>query len=359
VKILIKKHPKKEWKHLSQTKYSREDDLKDILFRDPKVFPVGDIFPDVEPAPIHLMLKEVYLPDSGSVDLLGIDTKGSIYIIETKLARNPEIKREVIGQVWEYAAFMKGQSVNWLNEIVVKQTKGTLEQNFVDVSNLDMERFMQNLQDNMEDGTFRMFIIVDKGNPTLQRTINFINDKTEAGIEIHALELRYFNDKEGTEILVPHVYAAKKPVIDKPRGYWTKEKFFEEADKYIPDEKTRQTLRDLFEFGNKIGTVEFGAGRTTGTFSVSLKHKDSREKLFFISYKSQFTWFPFKEMVRHGINRELVLSYIKELKSLGFELDKESIERTPTFDISLLNDEEQFNKFKKYCIALKDKLLLQ
>jgi len=358
VKILIRRHPKKEWKHLRQTKYSKEEDLKDILLRDPTVFPTGDIFPDVEPAPIQLMLKEVYLPDSGSVDLLGIDTNGSIYILETKLARNPEVRRGVIGQVLEYAAFLKGQSINWLEEIVVKQTKGNLEQNFMDVTDWDMGSFMQNLQDNLEGGTFRMFIVVDEGNPTLQKTINFINDNTKAGMEIHALELRYFKDKEGTEILVPHVYAAKKPVTP-PRGPWPPEKFFEEADKYIPDEKTRQTLRDLFEFSNQIGKVEFGSGRSIGTFSLSLKYKDSWEKVFFISYKSQFTWFPFQQMVRHGINRELVLSYIEELKSLGFELDEESIERTPTFDISLLNDEERFNSFKKYCIALKDKLLSQ
>ena len=36
MKILIRKHPEKEWKHLSQTKYSKEEDLKDILFSDPK-----------------------------------------------------------------------------------------------------------------------------------------------------------------------------------------------------------------------------------------------------------------------------------------------------------------------------------
>ena len=63
MKILIRKHPKKAWKHLSQKKYSKED-LKDILFRDPKVFPIGDIFPDVEPAPIQLMLKLASLPFS-------------------------------------------------------------------------------------------------------------------------------------------------------------------------------------------------------------------------------------------------------------------------------------------------------
>ena len=211
---------------------------------------------------------------------------------------------------------------------------------------------MQNLQDNLEGGNFKLFIVVDDMNPALQKTINRMNARSE---EIYALELKYFNDKEGIEILVPSVHAAKKPVTEKPRGYWTKEKFFGEADKYIPDEKTRQTLRDLFEFSNEIGNVEFGAGRTIGTFSLSLEYKGSLEKLFFISYNPRFTWFAFDTMIRHGIKKELVSSYIRELNSLGFKLD----EKNTPFDVSFLNDEERFNRFKKYCIALKDKLLSQ
>ena len=169
------------------------------------------------------------------------------------------------------------------------------------------------------------------------------------------MELRYFKDKEGTEILVPHVYAAKKHVTYKPRGSWNKEKFFEEADKYIPDEKTRQTLRDLFNFSNQLGNVEFGVGRKIGTFSLSLEYKGSLKKLFFISYNPGFTWFAFKEMLQQGIKKELVSSYIREIKSLGFEVD----EKKASFNVSFLNDEERFDNFKNYYIALKDKLLSQ
>jgi len=52
---------------------------------------------DADLASIKLMLKEVGLPGAGSTDLVGIDVKGNIYIIETKLAKNPEAKRQVIG----------------------------------------------------------------------------------------------------------------------------------------------------------------------------------------------------------------------------------------------------------------------
>jgi hypothetical protein len=181
------------------------------------------------------MLKEINLLGSGSVDLLGIDADGSIYIIETKLARKPQVKREVIGQVLEYAAFLQGQDISWLEEIAEKQTQGKLTQNFENMANWDKENFMQNLQDNLESENFRLFVVVNEINPALQRTINRMNARGE---EIYAVELRYFNDNKGIEIPVPGVRAAKKPVTQKPLGHWTREKFFEEADKHLRDEKT-------------------------------------------------------------------------------------------------------------------------
>jgi hypothetical protein len=50
-----------------------------------------------------IFTREAGLPGSGSTDLVGVDAQGNILIVETKLARNGEIRRKVIGQVLEYA----------------------------------------------------------------------------------------------------------------------------------------------------------------------------------------------------------------------------------------------------------------
>lgn len=330
--------------------------MQDILYHDPDVIPIGDIFPDAEPAPIGLMLKEVGLSGSGSIDLIGIDRNGNIYVIETKLARNPEVKREVIGQVLEYAAFLQDKEVDWLEKITLEKTQFTLVQHFENERDWDRESFMQNLQDNLKNGAFKLFIVVDEMNLALKKTINRMKDHGE---EIYALELKYFNDK-GIEILVPDVHAGKtqREITSKPRGSWTEERYFEEAEKYIADEPSRQTLRRVYEFSKQVGTVDFGAGRSIGTFRLHLPYKSSLEKLYVISYDPQFTWFTFKEMVHHGVNKALISDYIRELKSLGFQLrDETDVERDPPLDLSILNNQEKFEAFKKYSTELKDKLL--
>jgi hypothetical protein len=191
-------------------------------------------------------------------------------------------------------------------------------------------------------------------NPWLHKTISRMN---EHGEEIYALEVKYFADEYGAEILVPDIKVTKKSEIVKPKGYWTKEKFFDEADKVLTDEKTKQTLGQLFDFSNSLGQIDFGSGKSIGTFSLSLPWHDSLVKIFFISYRPQFTWFPFREMVEHGIDKELILGFIRKFQSLGFEFNEKSVELAPTFDVSILNDKERFENFKKYCEEFKTQLL--
>ena len=302
------------------------------------------------------MLKEVELPGSGIIDLVGIDADGNIYIIETKLAKNPEAKREVIGQVLEFAAFLQDKEISWIEEITLKQTQSTIVQHFEKAPDWDISSFMQNLQDNLKNGTFKLFIVVDRMNPALQKTINRMKDHGE---EIYALELNYFNNKTGTEILVPNVHGKRQQTASLlPRAPWTEESFFEAAEKYLKDDKTQKTLKRLYDFSKQVsgGKVDFGAGRSIGTFKLHLLHRGSWETLCVISYVPQFTWFAFKEMIHHGVNRVLISDYIRELNLLGFQLGNEKdAEHDRQLNLSVLNDQEKFEAFKKHSIELRDK----
>ncbi len=53
--------------------------------------------------PFVVIGREVATP-AGYIDVLCIDGEGVLTVIETKLARNSQIRREVVGQVLEYVA---------------------------------------------------------------------------------------------------------------------------------------------------------------------------------------------------------------------------------------------------------------
>ena len=356
VKVLVRKQEKKGWISLPSEGYSGEAHLQEILFRDPDIVPVEDISSDTELSPIKLMLKEVGLPGSGATDLVGIDKNGNIYIIETKLARNPEVRRQVIGQILEYAAFLNEKGLDWLDDIVKKQKQVSISEYFEKLNDpeWDKESFEQNLRDNLNSGAFKLLIAVDEMNPDLQRIINYMENILN--VEIYALELRHFKDKAGMEILVPNIHGGKKkPPPPPPPWYW--ERFVEDAKKKV-DQATLTTLHRLYDFSLQLGIVDFGKGRTYGTFRVWLPYKNDKINLYVITSTGKGNWFGFKSMVKKGVDKALISEYIKQLKPLGFKLDeKKHAEAYPGFDTAILNQEEKFSEFKKYTNELKEKLL--
>lgn len=361
MRILIRSHPDKKWKLAEPVELKAESELQKLLLESPQLINIGEIREGFSTLVLAIGEFDV---GSGYVDTIGFTPEGGIALIECKLDKNPEVKRKVIGQILEYAAYLWKMSYedfdSRIQKLKGKSLADLMRESLNKAEDWDEEDFRNRIMKSLEDGSFILIVVVDKINDELKRIINYLNECSElTSFSLHALEMSQFQpDKTEnvakTEILVPHLYGlSTKPPSVTPRKQWTEKEFFEEADRKIQDEKTRQTLRQLFEFSNSgLGKVEFGKGGKIGTFSLSLKYKGSWEKLFFISYNPQFTWFAFETMVGHGIDKELVSRYIRELKSLGFELG----EKAPVFDIRLLNDEELFEEFKKYCIEFKNAL---
>jgi len=74
--------------------------LQDLLERHPELLPVEDIEPAF--APLIPIGREVGTP-AGSIDNLFINPDGYITLVETKLWRNPEARRQVVAQILDYA----------------------------------------------------------------------------------------------------------------------------------------------------------------------------------------------------------------------------------------------------------------
>ena len=93
-----------DWEIAFGKSYKDEAQLQSFLAEYPGMIPFEDISDQI--LQLKVMLREIGLPGSGSTDIVGADEEGAISILECKLAANPEVKRKVIGQVLEYAAFL-------------------------------------------------------------------------------------------------------------------------------------------------------------------------------------------------------------------------------------------------------------
>src|SRR5688572_16594753 len=68
-----------------------EEYLEQYVANNPQSLPLQDIKDDLQ----LLMIARQFSTTSGPIDVLAVDSEGDVYIIETKLFRNPD-KRQVV-----------------------------------------------------------------------------------------------------------------------------------------------------------------------------------------------------------------------------------------------------------------------
>lgn len=96
--IIISKHGKNA-KKVEKSSFEKEDYLQKYIYDNPESIPLYDIKEDIR----LLIISREFSTSSGPIDALGIDKDGEMYLIETKLYKNPD-KRLVMAQVLDYGA---------------------------------------------------------------------------------------------------------------------------------------------------------------------------------------------------------------------------------------------------------------
>ena len=89
----------KEFSVLEESDFSAETELQEALKRNPTVIPAADL----DLGEVVVVGRETSLP-VGAIDLLLVDAEGRVIILETKLSRNPELRRQVVAQLLDYGA---------------------------------------------------------------------------------------------------------------------------------------------------------------------------------------------------------------------------------------------------------------
>ena len=81
-------------KIISESRFPNEAKLQRYVYENPEVLPISDIKEDAQ---FTVLDKETPV-GTGSINILGVDSEGDLYIIETKLFANSD-KRKLLAQV--------------------------------------------------------------------------------------------------------------------------------------------------------------------------------------------------------------------------------------------------------------------
>lgn len=213
--------------------YVTEDALQALL-EDHAVLLAGDqIVGTGTPRRFLLVRREAVIPDAPgspgrwSVDHVFIDQDAIPTLVEVKRSENTQIRREVVGQMLDYAA-----------NAVVHWPAGTLEahfgathgpdegavlevlREFLELDELDVDEateriatWWQQAETNLRAGRLRLLFVADIIPPELRRIIEFLNEQM-ASTEVLGVEIRNY---EGADLraLVPRVIGLTEVARDR------------------------------------------------------------------------------------------------------------------------------------------------
>lgn len=216
--IIISKNLKNAVR-LDRKSFQLEDNLQQYIYDNPESIPLYDIKEDIR----LLILAREFPTASGPIDAIGVDKEGEIYLVETKLYKNPD-KRTVVAQVLDYGASLWKTYTNFevftsqLEAHVIKKFKKTLGERvkeFYGISDDELEQFNERVQTNLNDGNFKFVVLMDQLQTQLKDLILFINQNSR--FNIYGVELEYYK-YESYEILIPKLYGAQvKKDISTPK----------------------------------------------------------------------------------------------------------------------------------------------
>lgn len=355
MRILIRNKNSKEWKFAQSVRAKAEAELQKLLVESPSLITLDEIREGV--SPLVFAISEFGLPGSGATDILAFTVDGHIAIIECKLAANPEIKRKVIGQILEYAAYLWQMGYEEIDARIQK-VRGKSLVELVEESvteEWEEEQFRNGVKQSLENGSFILIIVVDEINEELRRIIRYINECSKSIFSLHALEMRRFRSDK-TEVLVPHMYGVSpKPPPSGAKKKWTEDRFFTTLNKKVP--KVVSIVKTLYEWSrDNADRIWFGTGTETGSFTFHYLKDGKTVSVFTIYTNGRLTlnygW------LSKQVDLEIIEQFHNRINEIStFRHIPGDFSKWPGLQvIRALRDQENLEKFQQAVIELGTRL---
>lgn len=360
MRIMVRSKGEKGWKPLDESHYDSEAHLQELLNKDISLIPLDP--------PLLVSASEFGLPGSGATDIIAVNQDGAITIIECKLAKSRDVRRMVVGQLLEYAAYLAKMSADEFVETFDRLTDAPLYETIASkLEDFEESMFKENLAENLNDGRFTLIVAVDSINEELREIILYLNAHSDC--TVGALELEYFKDDK-RELLVPRLYggpeakeAAARQSTKRTYRKWNKESFFEAAAQHLDDESLT-VLHDLYDFTEKeADELKWGTAKN-GAFGFRAFDGDDMTSIFYVFGTGKF-WIHFNFL--RWVSEDIVESlneFRRKLNTIpGVSLDETrelgqdaEVEYTGVFNLEALRDKSALKTFKEAVLWMRDKI---
>jgi hypothetical protein len=351
--LIISKNRKDAVK-VDPSSFEDEANLQAYIYDNPESIPLYEIKEDIR----FLILAREFPTDSGPIDAIGVDKDGDLYIIETKLYKNPD-KRLVVAQVLDYGASLWRSGYEFsdfttiLNHKVQEKFNLSLKEKLAQYFNFseeETEQHLERLRRNLNEGNFKFVVLMDELHSALKDLIVFLNENSK--FDVYAVEIEYYKH-DTYEILIPKLFGAEVKKDIRVTGsarsskLWNEASFFNDAKQHL-NQQELAVVEELYRFLKSNFQLRFGAGATRGSFTAQLNYKETSISLLEVTAKGKIQFF-INSLLKRGIPTGEVRNLINSLIGIdpSFAVEGDLAHSYSVSRASNLTEPEKLQTFKK------------
>lgn len=332
-----------------------EDDFQRLLVDFPALL-AGAQIDSLKPRKWLLVSREKSVPSeqdgSGrwSVDHLFLDQDGIPTLVEVKRQSDTRIRREVVGQMLDYAA---NGVVYWPVEEIRSHFEATSLAANKDAPSLladligsdgDIDAYWQSVKTNLQAGRIRMLFVADVIPPELRRIVEFLNSQMDPA-EVLALELRQY-EGEGLRTLVPVVFGKTEAAQTRksptgPMRQWDEESIFADMELRAGADAVLAGRR-IANWMKSKSQLTFGRGKQDGYMNAAIfRHGVKLEYLTLAS--DGRLWFNMSNFKKPPFDDESIRQgWLDRLIALGgLKFPSDPLNKWPNIPLLTVSDEKR------------------
>ena len=349
----------KELIEMNEQTYESEKLLQAWLVKYPELL-VGNQIDAEEPRRFLLIEQECGIPskegaaDRWKIDHIYLDQQSVPTMIEVKRSTDTRVRREVVGQMLDYAA---NATQYWPASRMRERFDTRCATDGLDSEEIlneflsgvvDTDEFWANADKNLKERRLRLIFIADKIPAELQSIVEFLNEQMDH-TEVLAIEIKQFVSEQGVRCLVPRVIGqtakAQEVKGTRPRTIVKEEDFFSQLRQRSP--KAADVAARILEWADEK--------------SLAVKWRGS-SFVPVLNYGGQFTHNPITVVgglkkprvgIKFGRMRNRQKLSVKQRTELlrrlneipGVKLPDDSVERFPSIPLSVLAEGNNVDQF--------------
>ena len=180
--------------------------LQEMIDGAPNVLPVSQVYARAT-GDLHSMGREITTSDGGSIDNVVISASGHLIVVETKLWRNHQARREVVAQILEYAQDVKELGLRKSRKTLVGASRKGKTLHAAVAPDMDEAEWIDRVSDQISAGEIVLLIVGDGIDSRAENLAETVAGRPDTMFRLALVELRVYSLDDQRYLVMPSTMA--------------------------------------------------------------------------------------------------------------------------------------------------------